>query len=271
MNPYAAQIYIDGSCLRNPGGAGGFAGILEMPDSAEEPVVIFQKGRFESTTNNRMEMRALIESMKWIKNNASKLRSGGVNEVEVWSDSDYTLNCYKCGEVWRTKGWVGSEGVHVRNPDLIKQIISLKNSIGFSCKPQWVQNKSSENTKRVDKLAKAAAEKFMPIKDVGFIKPRVSKTSVSGATHPFDAHGQKMAIRIFEHGSISSRKDSMYRVKFEILVNGNIEKYFAYTTADVDSLLHRWHYYDATFGDNAKKPKIERVNEIEESDFTPCD
>lgn len=44
MNPYAAQLYIDGSCLKNPGGAGGFAGILEMPDDCTEPKVIFQEG-----------------------------------------------------------------------------------------------------------------------------------------------------------------------------------------------------------------------------------
>jgi len=41
MNPYAAQLYIDGSCYKNPGGPGGVAGVLEMPDSEIGPGTIF--------------------------------------------------------------------------------------------------------------------------------------------------------------------------------------------------------------------------------------
>lgn len=66
MNPHAAQLYIDGSCYKNPGGPGGLAGILEIPNVEAGPEVIFRTGYY-GTTNNRMEIRALIKALEYIK------------------------------------------------------------------------------------------------------------------------------------------------------------------------------------------------------------
>lgn len=270
MNPYAAQINIDGSCPKNPGGSGGLAGILEMPDSIDKPVVIFQDG-YESTTNNRMEMKALIYALKWVKKNASELKKKEITEVEIWSDSDYTLQRYKHGEILRSNNWIGNNGIHVKNINLVKEIISLKNSVKFSCKPQWIKNKSTEIARNVDRLAKEASRKAILKKDTDFIKPKVSKTSVSGPTHQFDAKGQEIIIKIFEHGLVANRKNSAYKIKFEISENGKIEKYFAYASNKIESLLHRGHYYKALFNNSNKNAIIESVVETDESDFTLCE
>ncbi|MEA1981206.1 MAG: RNase H family protein [candidate division Zixibacteria bacterium] len=267
MNLYVAHIYIDGSCPRNPGGSGGIAGILEMPDSIDELVVIFQEG-YDNTTNNRMEMRALIQALEWVKKNALELKRDNVNEVDIWSDSNYTLNRYKYGEVLRTNGWINNDGIHAKNIDLIRDVIRLKSSVNFSCKPKWIQGKSNTATKKVDGFAKEASKRIILKKDIGYIKPKVSKTIIKGATNLYDIGKEDVVIRIFERELVTSRKDSMYKIKFEILHNGKTEKYFAYASKGINNLLHRWHFYRISFEIDSKNTIIKSAEEVKESEFS---
>lgn len=270
MNPYAAKIYIDGSCYKNPGGPGGLAGVFVMPDD-EEPTIIFQEG-YKPTTNNRMELMALLKAMEYVKNNSSTFRSKNINEVEIFSDSDNSLTCYYCVERWRTENWKGVYGNPIKNVDLLKQLITLKNSVRFSYKPTWIQNKSTYETKMVDKLAKQAAQKTFLKNDSGYIKPKVSRTNVIGAAGPFDAQGQEIVIKVLEHVPVSTRKDSLYKIKFEIIKEDGNEKYYAYTSNGVNTSLHRWHYYNAQFNNEPKNPQIESVEEVSEAEFlAQCD
>ena len=261
MNPYAAQIYIDGSCYNNPGGPGGLAGLIEMPDASGEPVMIFQEG-YRSTTNNRMELWSFIKTLDYIKNNAQRLREEGVNQVEIWSDSQGNIVCNQLVEEWRSASWLGRNGNPIANVDLIKRILTLKNSIGFSYQLHHIANKSTEITKAVDKLAKQAAKR--PIKDDdGFMPSRICQTNVHGGTAPLDARGQKLKIKIFSHPPVSRIKGSLYKVKFEITNGDHLEKYYAYCSQEVDSLLHRHHYYEAQFNCNKRNPLIEEAKEVE--------
>jgi len=264
MNPYAAQLYIDGSCLKNPGGAGGFAGILEIPEQEGGAKVIFQEG-YKSTTNNRMEIRALIRAMEYVKENSSYLKSLGVYQVEIRSDSTLTIGCFKNAEGWRST-WTGLDGKPISNVDLIKRILTLKNTIGLSYSVEHVLNKSTEQTRRVDKLAKAAAKK--PTKDdSGYIKPRASRTAIRGGTTMFDAQGQKLKIKIFEHCPVSRRKSSLFKVKFEVMTGDNSGKFFAYCSQGVNDLLHRHHYYNANFNVCKNNAAIERVKVAKKQSF----
>lgn len=73
-------IYTDGSCIKNPNGPGGYAYIVIDTDGIEWH---FSDGNM-STTNNRMELTAVIESLKHIN----------VNEkCKIYSDSQLTINC----------------------------------------------------------------------------------------------------------------------------------------------------------------------------------
>lgn len=267
MNPYAAQINIDGSCYKNPGGNGGFAGILEMPDE-EDYEILFQEG-YQPTTNNRMEMRALIAALKYIKQNKSSFRDRGITEVEIYTDSENTITCYKKAEIWNKDGWLGVYKNPIRNIDLLKEIITLKNSVGFRYALHHIANKSTPISIIVDKLAKAAAKKSVLKNDNGYIKPKVSKTNVTGKTELFDAKGEERIIRVFEHAPVSRRKDSLYKVKFEVLNVEGTEKYCAHTSTEINAKLHRWHYYSAKFNNGGvKNPIITSVEELENLDLS---
>ena len=75
------EIYTDGSCLKNPNGPGGWAFIF-----IEEDGTIFSlSDNDKSTTNNRMELTAVIESIKFIKDSSK--------EYKIYSDSQLTINC----------------------------------------------------------------------------------------------------------------------------------------------------------------------------------
>jgi len=78
-------LFTDGSCLKNPGGAGGYAAIL-LPDMSQAV------GGDRSTTNNRMEMKAIIEGLKMLPPKSNVL---------VVSDSQLAINC--AARKWKRK------------------------------------------------------------------------------------------------------------------------------------------------------------------------
>lgn len=89
------RIYTDGSILVNPGGAGGWAMVVTKGMS----VIELRSGGVEVSTNNRMELRAVIEAMKYFAEQSEP-------EIEIISDSEYVVkgvNEYM--EAWRKRDW----------------------------------------------------------------------------------------------------------------------------------------------------------------------
>jgi ribonuclease HI len=86
------KIYTDGSCLKNPGGKGGYGFLILSKDGDE----IQGFGHSPSTTNNIMELTAVIEAIKYYKKIDKKQ-----TKFHIVSDSKYVINCAK-GE-WQRK------------------------------------------------------------------------------------------------------------------------------------------------------------------------
>lgn len=134
-------IYTDGACSGNPG-VGGWAAILMYKTIAKEI-----SGADKSTTNNRMELQAIIEALKQLK---------GTQSVDVYSDSAYALNAFLEGWVynWEKNGWKTTSG-SVKNDDLWKELLALtrKHAVTFHKVKGHADN---EFNNRCDELAKAA-------------------------------------------------------------------------------------------------------------------
>jgi ribonuclease HI len=108
-------IYTDGACSGNPG-PGGYAGIL-MYNGFEKTI----SGGDENTTNNRMELTAVIAAMKLLKCSPS--------DAIIYTDSAYIYNCInqKWYEKWKANGWRTANKTPVLNQDLWEEFLNLLN------------------------------------------------------------------------------------------------------------------------------------------------
>lgn len=105
-------LYTDGACSGNPG-VGGYGGILLYGVHKKE-----YSGGEIYTTNNRMEIMAVIEGLKLLKYPCL---------VNVYSDSAYTVNAFQNGWViaWKQNGWKKADGKPVLNSDLWDKLYML--------------------------------------------------------------------------------------------------------------------------------------------------
>jgi len=107
------RIYTDGACSGNPG-PGGWGAVLVHGERVKE----ISGGELE-TTNQRMELKAVIEGLK-----ALKVKDW---EVQVYTDSAYIVNAFTQGwlENWQKNGWKNSRKESVANQDLWQELLDL--------------------------------------------------------------------------------------------------------------------------------------------------
>lgn len=143
------SIYIDGSCLGNPG-PGGWAAILELFND-DELILSKRIGSHipEATTNNRMEIMALLQSL-------AALRSTTDIPVYIYTDSMYIVSSIEKLDNWHKNDWHKKDGKLAVNSDLWKEVLPLINR----WKPTmiWVQAHADNAMNRmVDNLARGYA------------------------------------------------------------------------------------------------------------------
>ena len=139
-------VYTDGACSGNPGPGGWGAILIHGKKEKELP------GGEAHTTNNRMEMMAVIEALKAMKKPC---------HVKIHSDSALIINAMTKGwiENWQKKGWRKADKKPVENKDLWEAILLAMNTHKVS----WIKVKGHsglELNERVDQLAVAESKKF---------------------------------------------------------------------------------------------------------------
>ena len=139
-------LYTDGACSGNPG-IGGYAGILIYGDTRRE----YSAAEAE-TTNNRMEVTAVIDGLKRLKYPC---------RVEVYSDSAYTVNAFLNGWIyaWRKAGWKKADGKSVLNIDLWEELYTLTtiHEVTFH---KVAGHADNELNNRCDELAREAITNY---------------------------------------------------------------------------------------------------------------
>jgi ribonuclease HI len=136
------DIFTDGACKGNPG-PGGWGAILRMGRHEKE-----MSGSEPSTTNNRMEMTAVIRGLRALIEPC---------EVTIHSDSRYVIDgITKWVDGWKRNGWVNASKQPVRNADLWHELIEVAQR--HTIRWEWVRghNGHPEN-ERADRLASDAA------------------------------------------------------------------------------------------------------------------
>lgn len=115
------RIFTDGACSENPG-PGGWAVVFNTENKCHT-----FSGNEQSTTNNRMELRAVIEAFRKILEKSKKPD----NLFELFSDSAYVVNAINSHwvEVWQKNNWKTSKCEDVKNKDLWEEFIKLRSEV----------------------------------------------------------------------------------------------------------------------------------------------
>ena len=115
------RVYTDGSCSVNPG-CGGWAAVFVFED--DECKIL--RGHEIETTNNRMELTAVVKALQKITNRKNKFNPRRTKFV-IHSDSAYVVNAICKGWLknWDSCGWKSSKGEWVKNRDLWRQTHAL--------------------------------------------------------------------------------------------------------------------------------------------------
>ncbi len=145
-------VYTDGACSGNPG-PGGWGAIL-MSGSHRKEI----KGGEEHTTNNRMELMAVISALESMKYNS---------DVELWTDSQYVKNGITAWiHSWKRNGWKTADKKPVKNAELWQQLDAARARHKIEWK--WVKGHAGHpENERADELARAAITEMRAAKRKG--------------------------------------------------------------------------------------------------------
>lgn len=140
------EIFTDGACSGNPG-PGGWGSILRYKGVEKE-----LSGGEAKTTNNRMEITAVIEALSLLKEPCF---------VTLYSDSQYVCNALKLGwaKKWQANNWMRNKKEPALNPDLWEKLLKLCNMHKLNI--VWVKGHAGHpENERCDRLAVAQAKKY---------------------------------------------------------------------------------------------------------------
>lgn len=144
------NIYTDGAARGNPDGPGGYGTILTYQDSKGVVHTKEISGGYKKTTNNRMELMAVIKGLEALNKPC---------EIDLYSDSKYVTDAFnqKWIEGWIKKGWKRGKNEPVKNIDLWQRLLKAKemHHVNFI----WVKGHAGhEMNERCDYLATSAAD-----------------------------------------------------------------------------------------------------------------
>ena len=177
------EIHTDGACSRNPG-PGGYGVILKYGEKCKE-----LSGGYRMTTNNRMELMAVIKGMEVLK---EKCR------ITLYNDSKYVVDAIEKGwaQKWRANAWKRNKREKAVNPDLWERLLRLckYHDVAF----KWVRGHAGNHeNERCDQLSVQAIKTADLLIDQGYIKDTM--TSETFQTMGIDL----LQRRVAEHFELS--------------------------------------------------------------------
>ena len=203
------QLYTDGACQGNPG-PGGYGAVLLFEEHRKEV-----SGGHRKTTNNRMELMAVIKGLEALKEKC---------KVEAYSDSKYVVDALSKGWAakWRANGWRRNKRESAENPDLWERLLRLceVHEVTF----YWVRGHSgNDENERCDQLATEAANQpeltaDQPYEDKNHtpIETERPTTHLSGRADPLTG-----TVELVRNDLSSSDSDRRERAIFRA-VNDNL-------------------------------------------------
>lgn len=142
------EIYVDGSCIKN--NKGGFGVVVTENNN----ILTTYSERFEDTTNNQMELKAILWAMHYIIDNNI------TDKVIIYSDSQYAISSFRdWAPTWERNGWLRARGEPVLNLELVKEGYKLLGDYGNIILKKVKGHSGVEFNELADRLATFIEEK----------------------------------------------------------------------------------------------------------------
>ncbi len=168
--PDRIEIHTDGACLGNPG-PGGYGVLIRCGEHCRE-----LSGGYRLTTNNRMELMAVIKALEALKRPC---------QVTLYSDSRYVVDALRKGwaKKWQANNWLRNRRERANNPDLWQVLLELggRHQVEF----RWVRGHAGNpDNERCDRLASQAARQPGLPEDPGYNPAGAAGRHVPGLMAP---------------------------------------------------------------------------------------
>lgn len=258
-DPNAVKIYTDGSAMPNPG-CGGIGIVVVFPDNLEMGDEEVSEG-YELSTNNRMELKAVIRSFEWLQQNSAYKFTRAI----IITDSDYVHSNFSNVGYWKQNDWVTKDGKPYENQDLWDAFLKTRAKLSVRVDITWTKGKQTDVLKRVDQLAKQGA-KNPNLRDTGYNggKFTASRTPTKKAATLFDGGKDEVLIRIYRSSIYGRNQSAVYRITFDLYDEASeryVSKHTGYTKTDFN--LKRNTCYRVWFDGSQSFPQIIAAEEIE--------
>ncbi len=206
-------LYTDGACSGNPG-PGGFGSIV----ISDLKHVTELGAAYPHTTNNRMELQAVISGLKFIS--SQKLTS---YDVQIYTDSVYVIRGITQWVFgWKKNGWKNSAGDPVTNQDLWEELVSVVQNIPSKIQWDYVRGHNDDpGNDRCDQIA------------VAFSKhDNISLYQGSAAEYIFDVTAPAKSEPIPENSTRKKSGDDKKVTWYLSLINGVVTKYTTWSECE---------------------------------------
>jgi ribonuclease HI len=206
-------LYTDGACSGNPG-PGGFGSIV----IADLKYVTELGAAYQQTTNNRMELQAVISGLKFIL-----LQKNKSFEVQVYTDSVYVIRGITQWVFgWKRNGWKNSTGAAVVNQDLWEELLSLVQQIPTQVKWAYVRGHNNDpGNERCDEIAVAYSKQSSIYLYEGNAAEYLFDVTVPPRTEEMTDHANRQK-------PTGEKKSSWYLS----LINGVVTKYATWSECE---------------------------------------
>lgn len=262
LDETAVNVLVDGSAKEGPRRGGvGLLVVWAGPDGHEKMHEESLPYAYEGTTNNRMEIQAVIDALDLVTNRYSPVDAKEFGKIVIHTDSTYVYNGYRAALYkWTGRKWRTQAGTPVLNVERWKELRRLVNRLhrdGLRVEVHLVPGKSDEYTKRVDKLAKRSADSELRRKDDPHdIRKKWSPKNVGKDN--VRMRGQEEVVRIIKDEYLRGHRECRYLYE---IIDQRSPDYQEVDYAFSLELLDAGHLYRVRFNDDQGYPQIETVLE----------
>lgn len=208
-----------------------------------------------------MELLPCVEGLKWVRQNAPW---NGVTCVLVITDSEYVQRFIGLAPTWKRSGWRNRHGQPIANHDLWDDLLKARAKAGIRVEFVWQKGKKSEVAIRVDKAAKAAAQRGGNNLDHGYKPGAFGRSKVKGGVaKPYPANGQTDVIFPYAKKIRLKRDNQISFNIFDEATQSFRDKFYAFATATIGAEVHRNHAHRVRFNAEPGYPQmLECIEEV---------